>query len=236
MVIRNDGFQYASDILFPFLKMGFRFLFSGHLVNLLGRKENKYMISRDGSKLENLIRDDILREAQRLHAEEFSKNPNNELLRFKFANERRDITNEEDIKRIDISITYSLIPLEPDIIIECKRLRKNEKNLEYLKNGIQRFISGRYGGEEDLRIAGMIGFIEQGEITSIVKDINKKIAPTDPILFLSSFSMFDDEELSFFSLSKEINESLFKSSHNREKDIATIDLFHMMLCFENVID
>lgn len=222
MINTTEDFEYGKDILLVYLKNGFNFLYKGYKVVL---KKKQYNLKLDGSNLENVIRDDIYREAVRLLKTASLKDRSNRFLRFSFYNENRDPENEEDIKRFDISLDYDSAPYLNDIIIECKRLKKNEKNKAYIDNGVERFETNRYG--YGLPIGGMIGFIEKGDENKIKADLSKRLTKKTTTISVSSASGI---------FSGIINNHIFQSDHNRPKPLGQIKLIHLMLDFTSIID
>jgi len=71
--------------------------------------------------------------------------------------------------------------------IECKLLNCNGKNRAYIQNGIHRYTTNFYA--ENLPFAAMIGYIQRGEIPTIVSDLNDKLdnEVTRPILNIESY-------------------------------------------------
>ena len=158
MIINEQPSEFGKDLLLKYLENGLTFLFQGYKIVLT---KKTYSLSQDGKKLENEIRDAIYNEARVLLQAAVRNNRANRFLRFDFYNEPRDTSDKDDVKRFDITLNYDSAIFNRDIIIECKRLNKNAKNSAYIDNGVQRFVTDRYG--HSLPIGGMIGFIELGK-------------------------------------------------------------------------
>lgn len=116
----------------------------------------------------------------------------------------------------DITVHWSMNPnyKKYAFFYECKRLSCNNKNNEYIKNGINRYKTGFYA--KDMPFAAMIGYIEKGNVDGIVNDMNKKLSTKYPndnnIIHTDSF--------------------YWKSSHYR-KDNKNIHLYHVFLDFRD---
>ncbi len=225
MITVNEPFEFGKDALLLYLKNGLTFLFRGYKIVLT---KKQYSLSKDGKNLENDIRDAVYNEARRLLLAAIKNNRSDRSLRFDFYNEPRDTSNEDDIKRFDITLNYDSAIFNKDIIIECKRLNKNGKNQAYIDNGIQRFITDRYG--HSLAIGGMIGFIEQGKEPDILKDLQKRIntysttsRKLNPVSNNSSFSV------------TEYKNHLSQSNHKRNKGLEDIELYHLLMDFTSII-
>lgn len=222
---QTDDFGFSKDILCLYLKNGLKFLYQGYQIVL---SKTEYILSRDSPNLENLIRDDIEREAKEIHKLVFSKDRANQYLKFKFFNESRDATDKTDIKRFDILLNYDTAYENPEMIIECKRLKKNTKNAAYIENGIERFETNRYG--YGLPIAGMIGFIEEGNETDIIEDLTKRIDKKTTI----------EQSLNILDVNSSVHSDLYKehiynSIHQRTDDLNSIEIFHLMMDFTSII-
>jgi len=219
----NDYF-YSQEVLRKYLKNGFLFLYQGYETVL---KTKRYKLSEQSKNLENDIRDDILRVAEARLKEESLRNRENKLLEFKFKNEPRNISDEDDTKRIDIELIFAIPAYIPDLIIECKRLKNNEKNLAYINNGVQRFVIGRYS--EELPIAGMIGFIEAGNEVDIINDLKNRLSKQT-----ETISTIETHTTDVFS--EEYAGHIYQSTHSRKGDLSEIELFHLMLDFCEIIE
>lgn len=218
----NDYF-YSQEVLCKYLKNGFLFLYQGYETVL---KTKRYKLSEQSKNLENDIRDDVLRIAEAKLKEESLRNRGDKLLEFKFKNEPRNISDEDDTKRIDIELIFAIPAYVPDLIIECKRLKNNEKNLAYINNGVQRFVIGRYSGK--LPVAGMIGFIEAGNEAEIVEDLRNRLSQRP-----ETISTIQQHKTETFP--DEYAEHIYHSIHKRE-NLQPIELFHLMMDFCEIIE
>ncbi len=225
MIIKAEEFGYGKDILLIYLKNGLKFLFQGYQVVLT---KKTYDLTKDSSNLENIIRDDIYNEAVILLNKAALANRNNQFLKFSFYNENRDTSSTDDVKRFDISLNYDSASYLGDIIIECKRLSRNTKNKAYIDNGINRFITNRYGN--GLPIGGMIGFIELGEVKRITEDLTTKINSLD-----STTQNFEELKPSSSLYSAEDGDYRYSSSHARNHDLEDIDIYHLIVDFTSII-
>lgn len=83
---------------------------------------------------------------------------------------------KNNLGRVDIFIQETFTNNKPEFIIECKILDNIKtdgvtgKNSEYIKNGIQRFLTEHYFSHNDFYVNAMIGFVT--EKINIVKNID----------------------------------------------------------------
>jgi len=101
---------------------------------------------------------------------------------------------------------------------ECKRLKNNGKNNEYIKEGMQRFIAGKYQ-TKILPLAGMIAFVEKGCINKIVANINNRLK--------KDYSYSDSEFL--YNETIENNFKYSYLSNHSKNDNSKIKIYHLML-------
>ncbi len=80
--------------------------------------------------------------------------------------ERWVFKNENDLGRTDLSFGISSF----EYVIECKRLKNASQ--QYISEGLYRFIKNEYSSNESY--AGMIGFVVEGNITDISKELKNK--------------------------------------------------------------
>jgi hypothetical protein len=111
---------------------------------------------------------------------------------------------------------------EPHVVIECKRLDPEEASRalrgEYVRSGVDRFISGAYGLGHDLDF--MVGYLLNGDGASAVADINAyltNVGRTD--CFLEDTDMFG--RYGFVAA----------SNHKRSVDGSSVRLLHSFLDF-----
>lgn len=134
----------------------------------------------------------------------------------------RWITEFPDLEknnRIDIELDtpYSLQNKNKGIKIECKIVGENE----YInKNGINSFIDGKYSSE--MFLAGMVGFIKEGNIERKVKNIENRINNHKTIK--------TTKNLTLYKIDKKFKHSYF-SQHKRIKPLSKIDLHHLFFDF-----
>lgn len=117
-------------------------------------------------KDENKIRDELVRGANRQKL----LDPVTSSMQFFMTSERPDL---EENSRIDINILTPTSLTDNGataITMECKIVGENS----YInRNGLNSFISGKYSAGTD--IAGMIGFIKEGDITDKVEGIKTRL-------------------------------------------------------------
>lgn len=113
---------------------------------------------------------------------------------------------------------------------ECKRIaskngEKQYKDLvpEYVKEGMFRFLDGEYSSA--LGDAGMLGYVLDGDIASIVRDINQSMKSLRRHRRLS----VSDHLQSFIPVGSFSN--IFYSSHQRMEPLSPIKLYHLFFSF-----
>lgn len=83
------------------------------------------------------------------------------------------LAHPKHAKRIDVVVYAGPIRALNAFPMECKRLGHRGSALEYVKNGMIRFISGSYGG--DVEEGGMIGFVFAQKPPVCAQQINASI-------------------------------------------------------------
>jgi hypothetical protein len=103
-------------------------------------------------------------------------------------------------------------------IVECKRLLHADK--KYFDEGLKRFIDLKYGKGDEY--GGMIGFVVNGNPTTICSNLHRKAANYSLVE-----SNFSSRKINFFSTS-------FFSTHKRIDD-SHINVYNFFLKFEKDI-
>jgi len=204
---------WGFDRLFLYLKDAFRVLNEAYRVIRVKKKKEPY--TKPASKikwdLENILTEDLMEAAVRIPKE---------------FNYDLDAESKDPVKknRIDITIIYTVgLGFEKRLGIECKRLKNGgELCREYYKNGIKRFISGYYS--EAMPLAGMIGYIQEGNIPKIISSINRHLEQQTTI------QLIKEEKID------EILEYTCSSIHNKDRALGRIKLYHMMLYYIDLIN
>ena len=111
--------------------------------------------------------------------------------------------------------------------IECKRLDTGSNDSKYISEGILDFVTGKYSRVNNT--AGMIAFIEKGNIRNIVDNINERLLNNQEIHTLKSLN----------KISIEINlkddfEHIYFSKHKRDYNFSDINLYHIMLDYTQI--
>jgi hypothetical protein len=109
---------------------------------------------------------------------------------------------------------------------ECKRLKNLGKNRLYIQQGIKRYVENSYA--RAMPFAGMIGFVEAGDITAIKNDINCRLGGWDEKGELTTMEL-----LRFFKIEEDFEYS-YSSKHERVKNTC-IRLYHIFLDYTPVI-
>lgn len=110
---------------------------------------------------------------------------------------------------------------------ECKRLKNLGKNQLYVQKGIKRYVENSYA--RAMPFAGMIGFVEAGDITAIKNDINRRLKEWNK----KAGEMTMMELLRFFKIEENFQYS-YSSKHKRVKNTC-IGLYHIFLDYNLVI-
>ena len=145
-------------------------------------------------------------------------------LGFRSESATKDKMTSRTKGRIDICVIYDLrLRGEDDITFECKRLKNNGKNQDYIKRGVMDFVSGKYA--EKLPIAGMIGFVEKGMITTVCSDLKKRIE----VKTTNIKGNFVSEKIQ-----DDFGHS-YKSEHIRKKRLGNIAICHLIFDYTRII-
>lgn len=209
----NNDTAISFPILLSYLNDAFRLLNDAYKEIATDRKINPYKKPPTTKTwhIENTITEDLVKIAENKSLEES--------LNFDWVNESKDLKRNN---RIDIDIIYQAgLGKEKRLGIECKHLVKNTKNNDYIKKGIDRFKSGKYASK--MPIAGMLGYVEQGDINDISIDLGRRIKSS----FLTPFKIRKEIEYSFISK--------HDRSHN-SKCIADFKLYHLFFDFRGLIE
>jgi hypothetical protein len=209
-VIVHD--PWGFDKLFPYLKDAFRVLNEAYKRIYTERLRNPYTKRTDKKKwdLENILTEDLVRIAEGIPTQ----------LSYEWDHESKNLSKKN---RIDITIIYALgLGFEQRLGIECKRLKNNNRLCkEYYENGIRRFATGYYS--ERMPIAGMIGFIQEGNAPQIVLNINQRLDQLDTIQLLQAISLVEQVRFTYLS------------QHKRRGNLGEIKLYHLMLDYIKLI-
>jgi len=143
---------------------------------------------------------------------------------FNIVCEPAEYINGECSGYVDLRIfsKNSLTDTSAYYIIECKRLDNQNLNgttglnAEYIKNGIMRFVGGKYSTNKYLN--GMIGFVvEKMDIPANIININKLLrnnlsdANTETVLTFHNF--IKDFKYQYYSIHKDIKDRKIKLYH-----------------------
>jgi hypothetical protein len=109
---------------------------------------------------------------------------------------------------------------------ECKRLKSNSKNRLYIAEGIKRYVENTYA--RAVPIAGMIGFVEAGDIIKIKDDINLRLKKLN-----ESAELKTNRLLTFFQITDDFDYS-FSSNHDRVNN-TPIGIHHLFLDYSPII-
>jgi hypothetical protein len=112
---------------------------------------------------------------------------------------------------------------EPHVIIECKRVDPEQASRalrgEYIRSGVDRFISGVYGHDHELGF--MVGYVLRGTGPAAIDDINAYLQNVGrPGCFLKSTAAYGQHGF------------VAESDHKRSEDGSPIRLLHSFLDFK----
>ncbi|MEA4957732.1 hypothetical protein SDC9_07611 [bioreactor metagenome] len=111
--------------------------------------------------------------------------------------------------------------------IECKRLDTGSNDSKYISEGVFDFISGKYSSNNNT--AGMISFIERGNILNIIEKINERLLNNEKINTLK-----DLNKISLEIDLKDDFEHIYYSKHKRTNDLSDINIYHIMLDYTQI--
>ncbi len=170
---------------------------------------------------ENKIRDDLVIIAEKEKSKLF----------FRWTPESLDL---DENSRIDIELVtpFSLREDKLGIKIECKIVKNGseyidtyENNVKGRTNGIMGFIRGKYSSK--MPLAGMVGFVKEGNIDNKIDSIKNKIKEHKTIKTIKN--------LTFYKIEKDFKYSYF-SQHKRMDKLPKIYLYHLFFDFNNIFD
>lgn len=195
-------FAFSEDAHYIFLEAAYSYLITA----FLELQEQGY---NPTEKDENSIRDDLVRLAKKMKKDE-------PLLRF-FT----EFPDLEKNGRIDIQLVTGLSMRageENDITVECKIVGE----YEYVnRNGISSFTTSKYGA--NMPLAGMIGFIKDGDINVKIEGIKKRLDKHSTIKTTSNLEKF-------------VFDSSFDQSYlsqHEKLDGSALKLYHLFLDFSS---
>lgn len=109
---------------------------------------------------------------------------------------------------------------------ECKRLRDLGKNQLYIDQGIRKYVENAYA--RAMPFAGMIGFVEKGDIVRIIDGINLRLSRLSQTGELTTI-----ETLRFFKVEDDFEFS-DSSKHERIQN-SPISLYHLFLDYSALL-
>lgn len=171
--------------------------------------KDKVKISKNENKIRDVLVDDYL--SKNIDGYEFKKEEDNNL------------------GRVDIFIQETLTNDKPEFIIECKLIDNKNlsgttgKNSEYVRNGIQRFLTEHYFSYNDLYVNSMIGFIIE------------KVDIKENIIHINSLSNKVLNNLVDITKQIELVETNLYQSTYLTKNNKEFIVFHQMMDFSNNI-
>lgn len=210
MTIDASIFEHCSGSNLEYIKIAYVFLIEAYQE----LSQNSYNASNNN---ENTIRDDLVK---------IAKSKKHQFLPFRWVPEFPDIENKNRID-IDLTTPQTLIDESNAIKIECKIVGENKYidtensfNQKTPTNGIMSFITGKYSPQ--MPLAGMIGFIKEGEIQNKITNLKTRLKKHKDIITLKN--------LSKYLIKKEFQYS-YKSIHKRRGELKDISIYHLFFDF-----
>lgn len=128
-------------------------------------------------------------------------------------------------------------------VFECKRLNKyqNSQNA-YIKDGMMRFVSGRYYAESKMNVAGMLAFVETDlennpggcmPVAQVSAELKKRIDSYPDLWTTEKFSSFRLSHQKYREISS--FKSSFLSKHVRNEDNREISIYHLLLDYYDIL-
>lgn len=127
---------------------------------------------------------------------------------------------------IDIKVGTTGRSINPDdyYIFECKRLDESiGRGRAYVDDGIYRFISGKYFS--DSPFAGLIGFIQHGDLKRILENIENIMKEDD---FLKENDLLENIEI------EKSFKNIYYSNHDRCNTLGEIEIYHIMFDYSGI--
>jgi hypothetical protein len=184
-------------------------------------------------ELEDYLRNDLVKNYIEPHLEKFG------LQKFLFIPGAEETQDNIKTGVLDIKVCSPLLTGKVYYIFECKRLNKSII-AGYIKEGIQRFIDGKYYPETMTPVAGIISFLES-------LDLNNKINIDECFEKLNAAITSQSQQIALVSKLKNHKldckdftdvrdyKYVFSSFHKRKKIDLDIALFHIALDYNELI-
>jgi len=217
------------------------------IYSYLSLHKNKTYSRREILTATNSIR---RKKTKKIELEDFLRNdlvvqyiePNKKLFGldyYLFQSGAEEFSNNIKVGILDIKVCSPLLNGNTYFVFECKRLNKGLID-KYVKEGISRFIKEQYYPNSGNYIAGMIAFLESITIEEKINcsDSYKEI---DTILYKYKSEIKLNGSLAKYKLScDEFNyienyDYVFVSSHNRIQNPIAIELYHIILDYNDLI-
>jgi len=204
-------FEHSIGSHLDYIKIAYEFLIEAYQE----LADNNYNACNNN---ENTIRDDLVKIAK---SKKYTNFP------FRWITEFPDIENNNRID-IDLATPQSLEDDSNAIKIECKivgvdKYIDTKKSFEREKsptNGIMSFITGKYS--PTMPLAGMVGFIKDGEIQFKIECIKKRLHKHKDIRTLQNLTK---------NLLNDNFEYSYDSKHERMKHLKDIIIYHLFFDF-----
>ena len=184
-------------------------------------------------ELEDYLRNDLVTNFIKPHLSKFG------LEHYLFIPGAEEISENIKVGILDIKVCSPSFTGAVYYIFECKRLNKSIiKN--YLKEGVERFVSRQYYPNSDTPVAGMISFLESTEVKSRI-DIDKCFDELNTELTNQSEQVNLVVKLAHHPISSNdyvfLNnyKFIFYSIHKRTKSKDNITLYHIFLDYNDII-
>lgn len=144
--------------------------------------------------------------------------------------ENTDISNVTgEVGRIDFKVRKATLELNIYTYVECKLLSNDRRHFrQYRKNGLIRFLRGKYADRPNLDLGFMVGYIIKDNLDDVIKnlisDVNcdSNMNITDPLSQEGNSSLETGDRMQIRTL---------VSTHKRQNELGELEISHLMLDF-----
>lgn len=146
--------------------------------------------------------------------------------------ENNDIsTVTGELGRIDFKVRKATLEINIYAYVECKLVSKDSNHLhQYRKNGLLRFLRGKYADRPDHDLGFMVGYVIKHSLDGVAKRLKSSVNGDSQMNIEQPLS--EKEAYQFESGSENgVEIRILKSTHRRDRDLGELTISHMMLDF-----
>lgn len=146
--------------------------------------------------------------------------------------ENNDIsTVTDEIGRIDFKVRKATMEVNIYSYVECKLVSEDSNHLyEYRRNGLLRFLRGKYADRPDLDLGFMVGYVINDNLDGVVDSLKSSVNEDSGMNVKQPLSEKETRHLGSYSeIRLEIR--ILKSTHARHENLGELTISHMMLDF-----